>query len=71
MRLGYQRILKKTITFQESDDPMITLKVPGYDEMSFKVSEGSEAMDTQMLPEVREIIDIAHQVYIDTINCRF
>ena len=50
---------------------MITLKVPGYDEMSFKVSEGSEAMDTQMLPEVREIIDIAHQVYIDTINCRF
>ena len=71
MRLGYQRILNESITIQETDDPIVSLKVPGCDEISFKASEGLEAMNAQIFPEVKEIIDIVYQTYLETINCRF
>ena len=38
MRLGYERIMKDTITIHESEEPTATWRVPGYDEIFFNVS---------------------------------
>ena len=71
MRLGYERILKDAIIIDEAEDPMMTLRVPGYDVFSFKASEGPEVTDAQLSPEFREIFDAVHESYIATINSRF
>lgn len=71
MRLGYERIVKDTVTIDDSEDPMVTLRVQGYEDISFKASEGLDMMDTQMSPELRVIIDAVHQAYLTTLNNRF
>ena len=71
MRLGYARILKEAVTIEESEDSTVTLRVQGYEDISFKPSEGPEAVDAQVLPELREIIDAVRQAYIATVNSRF
>lgn len=68
MRLGYERILKDAITIEESEDPMVTLRVPEHSEISFKASDGPETMRAQMSPELREVIDAVHQAYVYTTN---
>lgn len=52
MRLGYERILKDSITIDVSEDAMVTIKVSGYDDISFKASESMDAIDTQMSPKL-------------------
>lgn len=71
MRLGYERILMDTVTLEESEDPMVTLRVKGYDDISFKASDGPKVMYAQMSPELREIIDAVYQAYRAAINNRF
>lgn len=46
MRLGYERIMKDGITIEESEDPMVTLRVPGHDEISFKASDDPKVIGT-------------------------
>lgn len=58
-----------------SDDPWVTLKVQGYDNIKFKASE--EAIiaklesSFELKNEVKDIVDAVHQAYLTTINRRF
>lgn len=74
MRLGYQRIVKGNrirISVEESDAPVVTLKVEDGDDVRFRVTENPEEMDVQMTPEIKEIIDAAHQAYNEANKCLF
>ena len=71
MRLGYELILQDAISIEESEYPMVTLRPKGYDEISFKASNGPEVKYIQMLPELREIANAVHHAYIAAINSRF
>lgn len=76
MRLGYERIVKDKkmqIFVEESDDPVVTLKVEGGDGICFRVTDNPVDMDVDvhMTPEIKEIVNTIHQVYIDTVNMKF
>jgi len=71
MRLGYERIVKDKrimISVEESEEPFVTLKVDGYDDIRLKASEKPKNQGADMNPEMREVIieiaDTVHQAYI-------
>ena len=77
MRLGYERIVKDKrilIAVEESDDPWVTLRVEGYDDLRFKASCFTD-VDQNALPEMREdVVEIMNAVqlaYVDASTCRF
>ena len=63
--------MKNAITIEESEDPIVALRVQGHDDISFRASDGSKVMDAQVTPEIREIIDAVHQAYLLSNNSRF
>ena len=76
MRLGYERIVKDkriSISVEESDDPWVTLKVQGNDEIRFKASDRPNVLSffPKLHKELIEIAGAAHQAYLHTINSRF
>lgn len=78
MRLGYERIVKDKriqISVEESDDPLVTLKVEGYDDVKFKASNKSSEENMNVTPdikiEIESIIEATRQAYITTINSQF
>ena len=77
MRLGYERIIKDksiSLSVEESEDPWVTLKVQGHDEISFKASDCADDVEMQALPEnseIKLIIDTVHQAYINACKSYF
>lgn len=74
MRLGYERIVKDKrilISVEESDDPVVTLKVQGYEDIRFKASEDAESVVSENNKEIKEIVVAAHQAYVDADTNRF
>lgn len=74
MRLGYERFVNDKqimISIEESDDPVVTLKVQGCDDIRFKASDKTETVVPEDQKEIKEIVDAVHHAYIATINNRF
>ena len=74
MRLGYERIVNDKrilISVEESDDPVVTLKVQGCEDIRFKASEDTESVVSENQKEIKEIIDAVHQAYLTTLHLRF
>lgn len=74
MRLGYERIVKDKrilITVEESDDPVVTLKVQGCEDIRFRASDDTEKVVQENQNEIKEIIDTVHQTYRLPINNKF
>jgi len=78
MRLGYERIVKDKrilISVEESDEPWVTLKVEGFDDIRFNASSKTTEVDFTASPEIKNkielIIDAMHQAYKTTINSLF
>lgn len=74
MRLGYERIVNDkrfTLIVEESDDPIVTLKVQGHDDIRFKASDNYEYVSAENQIEIKEIIDAVHQAYINTKKYKF
>ena len=78
MRLGYERIVKDKrilISIEDSNAPLVTLKVQGHDDICFKASDSADDLEMisipEMLNEIRTIIDAAHQAYIKSTNDTF
>lgn len=56
MRLGYERIVNDKrimISVDESDDPLVTLKVMGHGAIRFKTSGNTVDVDLEAIPEMR------------------
>ena len=76
MRLGYDRIVKDKrilISVEDSDDPWVTLKIDGSEEIRIKASEELEEVELSAIPEIcdeiMQINDAVHKAYIEsTIN---
>ncbi len=71
MRLGYERIVKDKrilISVEDSDDPWVTLKVQGHDNVRFKASDSTDCVEMISIPEmqneIKTIIDAVHQAYL-------
>ena len=78
MRLGYERIVKDKrmlISVEDSDDPWVTLKVQGHDDIRFNAAVNADEIAISSLPEmqteIRYILDAAHQAYLIAKNSRF
>lgn len=74
MRLGYERIVKDKrilITVEEFDDPVVTLKVQGCEDIRFRASDDTEKVVQENQNEIKEIIDTVHQTYRLPINNKF
>lgn len=74
MRLGYERIVKDKriqISVDESDDPVVTLRVEGGDDIRFRVTDNLDKLNLQTTLDIKEIIDTAYQAYMATINSKF
>ena len=74
MRLGYERIVNDKrimISVEESDNPVLTLKVQGSEDIRFKASDDTECVSYGNQREIKDIVDAVHQAYLTTINCRF
>lgn len=78
MRLGYERIVKDKriqISVEESNDPWVTLKIDGYDDIKFKASDKTVAKNMNVSPdtknEIESIICATHQAYITSVNSKF
>ncbi|MDD4590758.1 MAG: hypothetical protein PHG06_10075 [Parabacteroides sp.] len=74
-RLGYERIVNDKrilISVEESDDPVVTLKVQGGEDIRFRASDNTESFPKMNLDvEIKEIVDAVHRAYLITINRRF
>ena len=74
MRLGYERVVNDKrilISVEESEDPVVTLKIQGGEDIRFKASDDSESLVQVNQKEIKEIIDAIHQAYLTTTNYRF
>ena len=74
MRLGYERIVNDKrilISVEESDDPVVTLKVHGCEDIRFRASDDSEILVQVNQKEIKEIIDAVHQAYLNTNQIKF
>lgn len=74
MRLGYERIVKDKriqISVEESDEPWVTLKVEGDEDVRFKATENLDQFDIQAPPEIKEIADAVHQAFVTAIKSKF
>ena len=64
MRLGYERIVKDKriqISVEESDDPVVILKVQGGENIRFKASDDTLKAMPENHNEIRIFVDVAHQ----------
>ena len=75
MRLGYERIVNDKrilISVEESDDPVVTLKVQGGEDIQFKASAGAErvksASGNVMQDEIESIFLATQQAYKQAIK---
>lgn len=60
------------ISVEESDDPVVTLKVQGGEDIRFRASDNTESFPKMNLDvEIKEIVDAVHRAYLITINRRF
>ena len=73
MRLGYERIVENKriqISIEESDDPWLTLKIDGNEDIRFKASDVLEEVDflktPEMCDEIKQISDAVHYAYIES-----
>ena len=78
MRLGYERLVKDKrilISVEDSDDPWVTLKVQGHDDIRFKASDSADDVEMASIPEmqneIKTIIDAAHQAYLKSASNLF
>jgi len=74
MRLGYERILngkRILISVKESDDPVVTLKVQGHEDIRFRASDDIESLVQMNLREIKAIFDATHQAYLMARKCQF
>ena len=78
MRLGYERIVKEKrmlISIEDSNDPWVTLKVQGHDDIRFNAAVNAAEIAISSLPEmqneIKYVIDAARQAYLIAINSRF
>lgn len=77
IRLGYERIVKDkriTILIEESEMPCVTLKIQGYYDLKFNVSKPNDISIgslPEMSDEIKDIVDIVHQAYIESCNRPF
>lgn len=73
LSIGYKLINDKrfTLIVEESDDPIVTLRVQGHDDIRFKASDDYEYVSGENQIEINEIIDAVHQAYINTNQFKF
>ena len=74
MQLGFERIVNDKrilISVEESDDPVVTLKVQGGEDILFKASDDTESIVQMNQKEIKEIFDAVHQAYINTNQFKF
>ena len=74
MQLGYERIVNDKrilISVEESDDPVVTLKVQGGETIRFHASDDAENLVQKNQKEIKEIFDAIHQAYISTTQFKF
>ena len=74
MRLGYERIVSDKrilISVEESDDPVVTIRVQGYKDIKFKASDGAEGVSYENQHGIKDIVDAAHQAYNEANKCLF
>lgn len=67
MRLGYERIVKNKrilISVEESEDPVVTLKVQGCEDIRFNASDNTECILNGDQGEIKNIVDAVHHAYI-------
>lgn len=75
MRLGYERIVNDKrilISIEESDDPVVTLKVQGCEDIRFKASAGGKivksASGNEIQDEIDSIVFATQQAYKEAIK---
>ena len=73
MRLGYERIVENKriqISIEEADDPWLTLKIDGSEDIRFKASDELEVVESlknlEMCNEIKQISDAVHYAYIES-----
>ena len=73
MRLGYERIVENRrilISIEESDDPWLTLRIDGSEDVRFKASDNLEEVEflknPEMCDEIKQISDAVHYAYIES-----
>ncbi len=78
MRLGSERIIMNKrilISVDESDDPWVTLKIQGHDDIKFKASGNAVVLNLSVCSDIQndltEIVDAVHQTYLTVSNSRF
>ncbi len=74
MRLGYERIVNDKrilISVEESEEPLVTLKVNGSEVIRFKASEDPENLqnlNSKMHDEIKQISAAVHDAYLRSTN---
>lgn len=74
MRLGYERLLNDkriTIAIEESEEPWVTLKIQGNNDIKLNVSQPEEiSLDSlpEMQDELNMITDAVHQAYLESLK---
>ena len=74
LRLGYERIVNDKrilISVEESDDPVVTLKVQEGEDIRFKASDDTESISYGNQKEIKEIVDAFHKSYLEASFCAF
>lgn len=74
MRLGYERTVNDKriqISVEESDDPIVTIKIHGREDIRFKASDDTDFIVHEKLKEIKEIVEAVHQAYINTNQFNF
>ena len=73
LSIGYKLINDKrfTLIVEESDDPIVTLKVQGREYIRFKASDDFEYVSGENQIEINEIVNAVHQAYINTNKFKF
>lgn len=74
MRLGYERIVRDEriqISVEESDVPVVTLKVQGCEDIIIKASDDTEFTELVCQKEIIGYVDAVQQAYRLATNNRF
>jgi hypothetical protein len=73
LSIGYKLINEKrfTLIVEESNDPIVTLRVQGREDIRFKASDNYEYVSAENQIEINEIINAVHQAYINTNKFKF
>ncbi|HOO51983.1 MAG TPA: hypothetical protein PLK94_11905 [Alphaproteobacteria bacterium] len=67
LSIGYKLINEKryTLIVEESNNPIVTLKVQGREDIRFKASDDYEFVSGENQIEINEIVNAVHQAYIN------